>query len=185
MSWAYSGLTPNFSGLSRVAIKPSALPTVGQIDVAARLVGLGLERELEIVALRDIVPGQEVQALAEPLHAVAGILAGVGLRAFAPAPEHVDSRAQLRAEVHGAHGLLQGVRAHFGIVGRERAVLEDRVGEQVRGRHRHDKPVVAQGLLELGDDLIALAGRGVDGNEIVVVQVDAVRAQFRPVSPTM
>ena len=106
------------------------------------------------------------------------IFAGVGLRALAPAPEDVDACSQFRAQVHGAHGLLHGVGAHLRIVGGEGAVLEDGIGEEVGGRHRHLHAVVAQRLFELADDCVALGGGGIDGHQVVVMEVDAVRAEF-------
>ena len=108
-----------------------------QEDVAARLVRLGLERELEVVALRSDVLAEEVERVAEPLERLLRILGGVRLDAFASAPEHVRLRAELHAEVDGAHRLLERVRAHARVVARERAVAEDRIAEQVRRRHRH------------------------------------------------
>ena len=66
--------------------------------------------------------------LAEALDRVARVAVGVGLRALAPAPEDVDLGAQLRAQVDGAHGLLQGEGAHRGVGRGEGAVAEDRDG---------------------------------------------------------
>ena len=114
----------------------------------------------------------------QPLHRVVGAPARVGLRAFAPAPEHEDLRAQLRADVHRADGLLQRVGADRRVVGRERAVAEGRVEEERHGGHRHDDAVGVAGLLELLDDPVALGGRGVDGHQVVVVEVHAPRADF-------
>ena len=62
------------------------------------------------------------------LSAVEGVLAGVGLHALAPAPEHVDLGPELHAEVDVAHGLLQGVGAHPRVGGGEGAVLERGIG---------------------------------------------------------
>src|SRR5262245_66258162 len=64
-------------------------------------------------------------------------------------------------------------------VGRlDRSVLEDVVGEEIRCRHRDDNPVIAQSLLELADDLVALGGAGVNRHEVVVVKVDAISAEL-------
>ena len=78
---------------------------------------------------------------AQPLDRLVGPPARVGLRALASAPEHEDLRAELRAEIHRAHRLLQGVGAHARVVGGERAIAEDRIEEQVDRRHRHDDAV--------------------------------------------
>ena len=80
--------------------------------------------------------------------ASSGFLRGVGFGALAAAPEHVDLRAELHAEVDAAHRLLQGVGADARVVGGERAVLEDRIAEQVGRRHRHGQARVGQRLLE-------------------------------------
>ena len=65
------------------------------------------------------------------------VLAGTGLGALAAAPQHVGRRAELGGQVDVAQHLGQREPAHVAVVGGERAVLEDRVAEQVRGRHRH------------------------------------------------
>jgi hypothetical protein len=76
-----------------------------------------------------------------PLQGLDGVFGGVGFRALAPAPEHIDFRAQLDGEVNCVHGLLEGVGAHFGVVAGERAVFEGGVGKQV-GRAHHQAHVV-------------------------------------------
>ena len=50
--------------------------------------------------------------------------------------------------------------------------------EQIDGGHGHDHAVLPAGRFELAHDAVALGGRGVDGNQIVVVQVHAPRADF-------
>ena len=130
-----------------------------QEDVAARLVGLRLEREAHVVAAVAHVAAEEVDRLAVALERVAGRLGGVGLHALAPAPEHVDRRAQLGAEVDRAHHLLQRVAAHLAVVGGERAVLEDRVREEVGGGHRDLHAGLVERLAELRLDALALGSR--------------------------
>jgi hypothetical protein len=68
--------------------------------------------------------------------------------------------------------------AHPRVGARERAVLEDGVGEEVGGRHRHDEAVFVQGAPEAGDDAVALRGGGAVGHQVVVVEVDAVGAEL-------
>ena len=63
------------------------------------------------------------------------------------------------------------------VVAGEGAVLEDRIGEEIGRRHRDNQAVVLQRLLEILDDLIALR-RGVDRDQVVVVKVDAIGADF-------
>ena len=147
--------------------------------VAARLVGLRLEREPEVVALRAHVLAQEVDGVAVPAERGAGILGGVRLHAFSPAPADVHRRPQLHRQVDGPHGLLQGVRPHPRVVTGKGAVAEDGIREKVGGRHRHAHPRVGERLLELAHDAIPLRGRGVPGHQVVVVQVDAIGAELR------
>ena len=115
------------------------------VDVAARLVRLGLQREAEAVLLVDRVLAEVVDRLAQPLDRFVRAPAGVGLGPFAAAPQHEDLRAELGAEVHRAQRLLDRVGAHARVVGRERAVAEDRVVEQVDRRHRDDDAVLGAG----------------------------------------
>ena len=46
--------------------------------------------------------------------------------------------------------------------------------EEVGGRHRGLDAPVADGLLDVADDLIALAGAGAEGDDVVVVELEAV-----------
>jgi hypothetical protein len=110
--------------------------------------GLASRAKLEVVALVEHVLAQEVQRLAVALDGVTGVLGRVGLDPLAPAPEDVDLGAQLDAQVDGAHRLLQRRRRAPGVVGREGAVLEGRIGEQVGGRHGDDQPGVVSAFLK-------------------------------------
>ena len=74
--------------------------------------------------------------------------------------------------------LRDRVAPHRGIVRGERAVLEHRVREQVRRRHRHLHAGVVERAPEPLQDRLAL-GRGRAGrHEVVVVEVHAVRAEL-------
>lgn len=147
-------------------------------DVAARLVRLGLDGELQVVALGGHVLAEEVEGL---LHAVEGhpyVLGGTGLRALTAAPGDVDLRAELDGQVDVADRLAQGVATHVTVVRRERAVLEDGVREEVGGGHRHGHAGGVQGLAEALDVLLALALGGPEGDQVVVVEGHAVGAQL-------
>ena len=148
------------------------------VDVAARLVGLGLERELEAVLPIDRILAEEVDRVAQPLDRFVRRAAGVGFRALASAPQHENAGAKLRAEIHRPHRLLQREGAHAGVVRGERAVAKHRIEEQVDGGHRHDEAMRPAGLLELADDVVAFGGGGIDRHEVVVVQVHAPGARL-------
>ena len=131
-----------------------------QIEVAARLVRLRLDGELDVVALAEDVIAQEVDGLAEPLGRLDRILAGVHLDALASAPEDENLRAQLGRHVDGPHHLLRRVQAHGRVGAGEGAVLEDGMIEGVGGGHRGLDAPVADGFLDVADNLIALGGAG-------------------------
>src|SRR5689334_12363871 len=100
-----------------------------KVDVTARLVRLRLEGEPIAVSLRDRVLAEEVQGVPKPAEGVAWILCRVRLRTLASAPEDIDLGAELIAEVHRAHRLLQRVPPDPRIVAREGAVPEGGIAE--------------------------------------------------------
>ena len=108
----------------------------------ARFVGLGLQRELEAVAAVDAVFAEIVDGVAQSANGFIRAAAGIGLRAFASAPQDKNLRAQFRAQIHRAHGFLQGISAHFRIVGGKGAIAENRMKEERHGRHGHDDATV-------------------------------------------
>src|SRR5262249_41164862 len=128
-----------------------------QIDVAAWLVWFCFERETIVVALIDRVLAEEVQSLAVPLQRLARILRGIDFRAFAPAPKDVNLRSELRAEIHRAHRLLQRVQPDARGVRRESTILENRIVEEIRRRHRHLHAGIVERLFELADYPIAVS----------------------------
>ena len=145
----------------------------GQEDVAAGLVGLGLEADPEVVALVLDVLGDGVQALLVTVHGRVEVLGGVVLGALAPAPHDEGGGAQLGGQVHVAQDLAQAEAADGAVVVGQAPVLEDRVGEGVGGDHLDGQAGGLDGLLEPGDDLVALGVGGVEGEDVVVVEGDA------------
>ena len=103
-------------------------------DVSAWLIRLGLDSKAQVVALVDDVLTQQIDPFLVPLERIADVLGGVHLRSFAPTPHHVGGHTELGGVVDVAPGLGDGQPSHVAVVGREGAVLEHRVGEQV-GRH--------------------------------------------------
>ncbi len=158
-------------------MKASAWPDGRQEDVAAGLVGLGLEREADVVLLVLDVAGEEVERLGVAGQRVARVLGRGRLHALAAAPEHVDRGAELGGDVDVAHRLLDRVPADLRVVRREGAVLEHRVVEEVRRRHRADQSGLVEGRLEdleLGAPL--RLGR-TERHQVIVVEADAVDAE--------
>lgn len=146
-----------------------------QQDVAARLVRLGLDGEPDVVALVDHIGGQQVHALLVTAERGPDVLGGPGLGALAAAPADVGGRAELGGQVDVAHHLPQGVAPHVAVVAGEAAVLEDRVGEQVRGGHRDLQTGLRQRLPETLDGLVPVR---LDGQQVVVVEGDTVRTEL-------
>lgn len=142
----------------------------GQQDVAARLVRLGLDGEAEVVALLDDVLAQQVEGLLHPVEGQADVLRPAGLGPLAAAPRHEGARAQLDGEVDVAQRLAERVTAYATVVGGEPAVLEDGMGEEVRGHHGHDESAAVDRLPEALDDPFALGLRRPEGDQVVVVE---------------
>ena len=155
----------------------SACPMRRQQDVAAGLVGLGLDREPHVVALVHDVLREQVHGLLVAIEGRADVLGRTRLGALAAAPADVRLGAEFGGQVEVAHHLADREAAYVAVVGRERTLLEDRVGEQVRGRGRDGEAGVGEALLEAGDDRVALGLADAEGDHVVVVEVDAVGAQ--------
>ncbi len=150
-----------------------------QEDVAARLVGLRLQRDAQVVALLLDVGGDGVDALR-----VAGVrrdevLRVVVLGALAAAPHDERGGAHLGGVVDAAQHLLQAVAAHGAVVRGECAVLEDRVAEGIGGDHLADEAGLLRGLLHRVDATPALGLVGAEREDVVVVVREAPRAQVR------
>ena len=147
-------------------------------DVAAGLVRLRLDGELDVVALLLDVGRQEVEAVAEAVERIADVLGEVVLGTLAAAPEHVRLGAELGGEVDVLGDLGEREAAHATVVGGEAAVLEDRVAERVGGDHRHLEAVGLDGVAEVLDRRGALGVVGVEVEDVVVVERDAVGAEL-------
>ena len=177
--WAVSGLMPHHLRMIDRGDEGEHAADRRQIQVAARLVRLRLDGELDVVALAENVVAQEVDGLAEPLGRLDRILAGVDLDAFAAAPEDEHLRAQVGGHVDGAHHLLRGVQPDGRVGAGEGAVLEDGMIERVGRGHRGLDAPVADGFLHVAEDLIALGGAGGEGEDVVVVKLEAVAVALR------
>src|SRR5689334_9586042 len=154
------------------------VPDGRQEDVPARLVGLRLQREPDVVALVQHVPAEQVEGLLEPVIRGVEVLAGVGLGALPAAPGHVDLRAELRGEIDVAQHLADREPAHVPVVRGERAVLEHRVGEQVRRHHRDGQAGLRERVLEPGDQLGPVGLGRAERDQVVVVERHPGRAEL-------
>src|SRR5271165_1391932 len=142
------------------------------VDVAARLVRLGFEGELEAVLLVEVVFAEIVQCFAQALDRLIRTTACVRFRSLAATPEHEDLRAQFGAEVHSGHGFLYRIRPNRGIVGGEGAVTENGIVKQVDGRQGNADAMLFARRFEFANNAVVIGGRGIDGYEVVVMQVD-------------
>jgi hypothetical protein len=77
-----------------------------------------------------------------------------------------------------AHGLAHREAPHTAVVRGEAAVLEDGRREQVGGDHRDDQPGVFEALLEAIDLLLSSRVIGAEGEEVIVVEGEAVGANL-------
>ena len=109
-----------------------------QQDVAARFVGLRLDREAQRIAVVGDVLAEQIERLTVALEGGLDVLGTVVLAALTPAPEDEGLRAEFGGEIDVAQHLAQREAAHGAVVAGESAVLEYRLGEQVRRHHRHD-----------------------------------------------
>ena len=127
----------------------------GQQDVAAGLVGLGLNRETDVVALVCDVVTKQVESFAVALEGGANVFRGVVFCTFATAPHDEGLGAEFDAEFELAHCFAHGEATNPAVVGGEAAVFEYGGAEEVGGDHRHDEAGIAQCLLEAVDLLLA------------------------------
>jgi len=178
VSWATSGVETHELGPLERGDEVQGVPDRGQEEVAARLVGLRLEREAEPVLLCLGVLHQRVDGLPVAVERVPGILGHTGLGALAAAPADTHLGPQLRAQVDGAHRLADRRAPHSAVVGGERPVLERRMPEEIRRSHTDAHVRFLEGGLEAGHDTVALRGGDAPGNGILVVEAHAPCAEL-------
>ena len=162
-------------GLVEGVDEGDGVPDGRQQDVAARLVRLRLDGEPQVVALVGDVLGQQVDALAVAGQRGLHVLGRVELAALPTAPHDEGLGAQLGGQVEIAEQLAQREPAHGAVVGGDPAVLEHRVAEQVRGDHRHGHAGVREDLLQPVDLGGPLGVGGLEREQVVVVEGEAVR----------
>src|SRR5690625_37340 len=151
----------------------------GEEDVAARLVRLRFDGEPQIVAAFVNVLAEHVASLAIPGEGGAYILRPARFGALASAPAHVHLCAELGSEVDVAHDFANREAAYGAVVRGEAAVLEHWMAEQIRRRRGDHQPRVGEALLPLGHDALTFRLVDTERDDVVVVEVDAVRADLR------
>ena len=154
------------------------VPDGGQEDVAARLVGLGLQPDPEVVALGLDVRSDRVQALPVAVQGGVQVLGAVVLGPLAATPHHEGGGTHLGGEVDRGQHLAQAEAAYRAVVGGQPAVLEDRVGEGVGGDHLDHQSGLVRGVLEPTQPLPLGGLVGVEGEDVVVVEGDPPGAEL-------
>ena len=154
------------------------VPDGRQQDVAARFVGLRLDREAQRIAVVGDVLAEQIKRLAVAREGGLDVLGAVVLAALPAAPQDEGLRAEFGGEIDVAQHLAQREAAHAAVVAGESAVLEDRLGEQVRRHHRHGHPGGFQCRREPADRPLPLTVRTTEREQVVIVEGQAVCAQF-------
>src|SRR6185369_15504632 len=90
---AYLGIYANHLRMIECGDEAEHCARRWQVNITTWLIRLGFEREPVIVALVDRVFAKKIQRLAVPLQRLARILRRIYFRAFAAAPEDVNTRA--------------------------------------------------------------------------------------------
>ena len=140
--------------------------------------GLGSTAKRSGVAPLDDVPRENVEGLLVAIEGGPDILRGTGLGALAPSPEDNDSRPELGGEIEVVEHLTEREATHLTVVGREGAVAEDRVREEVGGHHGDHQTGGLHRLAQPTDRMTLLGGRGVEREDVVVVEAHPIGAQL-------
>ena len=172
-SCATSGFTPTIFRMVKGWNEREVMPSSGHVYVSSGFVWLGFQCKLETVASRDVIFAQIVHSLAQALYGLICTAAGVRFHAIAPEPQNENLRAQFRADIHGPHGLLEGMSSHFRVVRGESAIPENRMKKERYGRHWDGNATVFACPLEVPHKAISFGRRCVDRHQIVIVQIYA------------
>ena len=151
----------------------------GEIDIGAWLVRLRLQSKAHLVPVLHHVLAQEVDRIAHTLDRYHRVLPGICFGTFTSTPEDIGGCAQFGTQVNCSHRLLQGKSAYRRIVRGESSIFENRMEEEVRRCHWHDHAIIRERLLELAHNAVTLGRRCIEGNKVVIMQIDAPGPQFR------
>jgi len=153
--------------------------TNGGIEhIATWFIGFRLKGELEVIMVVDGIFTEEVYGFTVPFDSVYCFLARIRLGTFATAPKNVNFGAKFNAQVNSAHGFLQRIGAHFRIIGGKGAILKNRISEQVGGCHGNHQTGILQGFMEVFLDRFRFSLGGVNGDEVIIMEVYAISANL-------
>ena len=151
----------------------------GQQNVASGLVGFGFDGEADSDILIDHVLAQQIKRFSIPLQRCSNVLGRIVFASFTTTPHDKGVRPEFCGQVDVAQDLAECEPTHCAVIAGEPAVLEDRLGEQVRRHHRHDQTRRAQCRRQSVDHPAPLGIRASESKEVVVVQCDTVRTETR------
>src|SRR5438874_8139403 len=166
------GIYPDDLGMIERWNEAEVMPCGGHVNVSARFVGFGFKRKLVAVASLDVVFAEIIYRFAQTLHGFVSTAARVSFNAFPAAPQDENFGAKFRAQIHGAHRLVDSICAYSRIIGGKGSIAKDRMEEERDGSHGHDDPMLFASLLEFANNSVALGRRGVNRDEIVVMEID-------------
>src|SRR5262252_9122513 len=167
----YLGIHTHHLRMVECRNQAQVMPGCGHINVCARLVGLGFQCKLETIAAVDVVLAQVIDSLTEALDCCIGLAACVCLCSVTSKPQDKDLCAELRTQVHSSQGFLQGIGTHFRIVGGKGSITKYGMKSQIDRSHGHMDAVVFAGLLEPPHNAVPLLWCGVNGHQVVIMQI--------------
>ena len=150
----------------------------GKEDIASGFIGLGFQADAEIVSARLDVGGDGVEAFAVAVECGVKILGGVVFCAFASAPHDEGCCAEFCCEVDVTQDLSQAEAADLTVIIRQSAIFKHRVGEGIGCHHFDDESGCVGNFLDVHDSLMALRVRGIEVEDIIVMECNAPGADF-------
>ena len=145
-----------------------------QVGLVHRLVRLGLAEDPDVlVVLEDRVPGVD-----DPGDGRLGALRLAGIGPLAGEPEDVILAIDLAGDVRGALGAVDGILAVARRVRGECAVDRPGVFPEPGGDDLDEEALAVEDLLDGGDPLLLGGPVEAVGDDVVVVELDGVEAEF-------
>ena len=150
----------------------------GKEDIASGFIGLGFQANAEVVAAGLDVGGDGVEAFTVAVERGVEILGGVVFCAFASAPHDEGCCAKFCCEVDVTQDLSQAKAADLTVIIRQSAIFKHRVGEGIGRHHFDDESGCVGNFLDAHDSLMALRVRGIEVEDIIVMECNAPGADF-------